>query len=188
MVRRLVVALTLVLSVTGCTPAEVTAFGSLSSDWQKLTSGPAVTAPGVKVEAGAASKPKLPWANACDPSQRSGFGGVKPWMASVAHHIQDKFHVKTVYGVESGSVPGSQHPLGEAADFMIDGDLALGDRIAADILANWRDYDALYVIFRQRINEGNGWMLMEDRGSPNANHFTHVHLSVKAQPTAGLAC
>lgn len=33
-----------------------------------------------------------------------------------------------------------------------------------------------YVIWRQWINYGNGWESMEDRGSPTANHLSHVHI------------
>ena len=33
------------------------------------------------------------------------------------------------------------------------------------------------MIWRQRINFGSGWQLMEDRGGVTANHYDHVHVS-----------
>lgn len=54
---------------------------------------------------------------------------------------------------------------------------AFGDRIAAFALDNQAKYRIEYVIYRQRINMGEGWKGMEDRGSVTQNHFDHVHVS-----------
>jgi len=54
---------------------------------------------------------------------------------------------------------------------------AFGDRLAEFALANQDKYRIDYVIFRQRINFGQGWAAMEDRGSITQNHYDHVHVS-----------
>ncbi len=40
----------------------------------------------------------------------------------------------------------------------------------------------MYVIWRQRYNDGSGWDPMEDRGSITANHYDHVHVSFEVAP------
>lgn len=107
----------------------------------------------------------------------TGFGGVKAWVARVGHHVQGMFGITTVYGVSGGSVTGSDHPLGLALDFMVYGDRALGDRLAAYVLAHRLQLGVSYVIWYQRINLGAGWEPMADRGGVTANHMDHVHVS-----------
>jgi hypothetical protein len=49
-----------------------------------------------------------------------------------------------------------------------------------------RNQEALgisYVIWKQRVNYGDGWERMEDRGDATENHFDHVHISF--EPGAG---
>lgn len=53
----------------------------------------------------------------------------------------------------------------------------LGDALAAYALAHMDDFGVMYVIFRQRYNDGTGWDPMEDRGSITQNHYDHVHVS-----------
>lgn len=52
----------------------------------------------------------------------------------------------------------------------------LGDALAAYALAHMDDFGVMYVIFRQRYNDGAGWDPMEDRGSVTQNHYDHVHV------------
>ena len=59
---------------------------------------------------------------------------------------------------------------------------ALGDTVAAYALAHQTDNAITYVIWRQRINSGDGWEPMEDRGSITQNHYDHVHVSFDATP------
>lgn len=59
---------------------------------------------------------------------------------------------------------------------------ALGDEVAAYALANQPAHAITYVIWRQRINSGDGWEPMEDRGSITQNHYDHVHISFEAAP------
>lgn len=59
-------------------------------------------------------------------------------------------------------------------------DNELGDTVAAYALAHQPDHAITYVIWRQRINSGDGWEPMEDRGSITQNHYDHVHVSFDA--------
>ncbi len=165
--RRLLLVFAVCFLATGCTDD----ISGISKDLGALSSALPV-------------KPVVPPV-AGKPCPSTGFGGVKPWVAQVAHHIQIRFGVTVVYGVTGGSVASSDHPRGYATDFMVYTDKAKGDAIAADALANWSRYGVKYVIWRQRINEGDGWSLMEDRGSPTANHMDHVHISFTDAPGAG---
>jgi hypothetical protein len=61
-------------------------------------------------------------------------------------------------------------------------DNALGDTLAAWALAHQAEFGIWYVIWRQRINYGEGWENMEDRGSLTENHYDHVHVSFWESP------
>jgi hypothetical protein len=56
---------------------------------------------------------------------------------------------------------------------------AKGDALAQFALNNMRKFGIWYVIWKQRINygDGGGWQWMEDRGSITQNHYDHVHVS-----------
>lgn len=54
---------------------------------------------------------------------------------------------------------------------------ALGDTVADYALAHMTEAGITYVIWMQRINLGDGWKPMEDRGSITQNHYDHVHVS-----------
>lgn len=56
-------------------------------------------------------------------------------------------------------------------------DYAFGDRLAAYAIANMPGYRIEYVIYRQRIDMGDGWDAMDDRGSITENHYDHVHVT-----------
>ena len=57
---------------------------------------------------------------------------------------------------------------------------AQGDAVAAFVQAHVSEFNVQYLIWRQRYWEpGRGWKLMEDRGSPTANHMDHVHVTIK---------
>ena len=56
----------------------------------------------------------------------------------------------------------------------------LGNKICDFALPHIDTYGIDYVIFRQKIYNpeiATYWRQMEDRGSPTANHYDHVHLS-----------
>ena len=51
------------------------------------------------------------------------------------------------------------------------------------VLGRLGDLAVIEVIWLQRINFGDGWEPMADRGSDTANHLDHVHLSFAADPS-----
>lgn len=61
-------------------------------------------------------------------------------------------------------------------------DNALGNAIADFALAHQQPSGIMYVIWRQRINLGEEWRAMEDRGSITQNHYDHVHVSFEEAP------
>lgn len=75
------------------------------------------------------------------------------------------------------------HPNGLAIDVMIPNwdtpeGRALGDRIVAFAFANADKFGLEYVIWQRTYRPATGTPhLMEDRGSADANHYTHVHIS-----------
>jgi hypothetical protein len=107
-------------------------------------------------------------------------GAVKPHVRAAAEFLGCAFGEPTVLGV-AGRSNASDHPRGRALDFMVD--RATGDRLAACALRNRETLGVSYVIWRQRIDTGDGFRAMPDRGSPTANHFDHVHVSF--DPGAG---
>jgi hypothetical protein len=107
----------------------------------------------------------------------SGLGAVKPHVRAAAQFLGCRFGEPTMFGV-AGRAGTSDHPSGRAVDFMVD--RATGDALAVCALNNRAALGVTYVIWRQRINFGSGWQLMEDRGGVTANHFDHVHVSFGA--------
>ena len=91
--------------------------------------------------------------------------------------------IKTIYGWRSYSAYSSDHPSGRAIDIMIPSyksNKALGDAVAAYVIANSKRLNVRYLIWRQRnytISRGY-WVSMANRGSDTANHYDHVHVSV----------
>jgi hypothetical protein len=77
------------------------------------------------------------------------------------------------------------HPDGLALDVMIPdyhspAGIALGDQIAAFVRANADRFALDHLIWRQTLYLPNGTVRrMADRGSDDANHFTHVHIGTK---------
>lgn len=112
-------------------------------------------------------------------------GAVKPWVKQAANEVGNRFGVQTIYGVGSRETANSDHPKGLALDFMCDS--AQGDQISSFLQANYAIYNITYIIWKQRIwnvsRASEGWRQMEDRGSPTANHFDHVHASFQAKIT-----
>jgi hypothetical protein len=68
-------------------------------------------------------------------------------------------------------------PSGEGYGKLPTDDNVFGDKVADYALANQAKFKIDYVIYRQRINFGQGWEAMEDRGSITQNHYDHVHVS-----------
>ncbi len=101
-------------------------------------------------------------------------GAVKGFVREAAQGLGCAYDVETMHGV-AGRAGTSDHPSGLAVDFMTD--RTSGDGLAQCALDNMDALGIEYVIWEQRINHGNGWELMEDRGGVTANHFDHVHVS-----------
>ncbi|MGY1602250.1 hypothetical protein [Geodermatophilus sp. SYSU D00815] len=97
---------------------------------------------------------------------------VRPVVAEVAQQ-----HGVTTVLTRPGHSPTQQL----AADFMVYGDRAKGDAVAAYVIANAARMKVEYVIWQQRIHVvgGSGWRAMADRGSPTANHMDHVHVAFR---------
>jgi hypothetical protein len=87
-----------------------------------------------------------------------------------------------------GHHPDAQHAIDslvtDAYGLVASDGNALGDALAAFALERQADFGIWYVIWRQRINygQGGGWEPMEDRGSITQNHYDHVHVSFWSRP------
>ena len=80
-------------------------------------------------------------------------------------------------GVRPDSIP--DHPSGRALDFMTS-NRGYGDSIANMLISRSGELRIEYIIWRQRIwQPGRGWKMMSNRGSATANHYDHVHVSVR---------
>ncbi|WP_327101261.1 hypothetical protein [Nocardia vinacea] len=112
--------------------------------------------------------------------------GTRPHVAQVGNFLGKMFGITDIGGALSRG--DGDHGAGLAVDFMTS-DSAHGDAIAEFVLANQQRFGVTYVIWRQRYNDGNGWSYMEDRGSPTANHYDHVHVSFAANaPDVDVQC
>ncbi|MBW0107053.1 hypothetical protein, partial [Pseudonocardia sp. KRD291] len=114
-----------------------------------------------------------PSSASCD-LDTGGLGDVQSWVAEAAEFLGCAYDQPDLLGVgERGNA--SDHPTGHALDLMVRGET--GDRIAECALANADELGVKYVIWEQRMNSGDGWESMEDRGGDTANHNDHVHIS-----------
>lgn len=118
---------------------------------------------------------------ACD-VDLDGLGRVKPWVRDAARFLACFYGRPDLIGV-AGRARHSDHPAGLAVDFLMRGER--GDRLAACALANRKALGVAYVIWEQRINFGDGWQRMEDRGGDTENHADHVHVSFERRAGAG---
>ncbi|MDT7614167.1 MAG: hypothetical protein QOF00_1614 [Pseudonocardiales bacterium] len=114
----------------------------------------------------------------CD-TDLGALGRVKPWVRDAARFLACLYGEPDLISV-AGRGRHSDHPSGLAIDFMVRGER--GDRLAACALANRAALGISYVIWEQRINYGDGWERMQDRGSATENHVDHVHVSFERRP------
>lgn len=96
--------------------------------------------------------------------------------------ISAKFpEIREIGGVRPDSM--KWHPNGLAIDIIIPNwdtpaGKALGDRITEFTFAHAEEFGLEYVIWQQTYRPAKGTPhVMEDLGSPDANHYTHVHIS-----------
>ncbi|MEU2039040.1 hypothetical protein [Nocardia niwae] len=111
--------------------------------------------------------------------------GTRPHVAQVGNLLKKTFALTDVGGA-IGRGDGD-HGAGLALDLMTS-DSARGDAIADFVLANQHRFGVTYVIWRQRYNDGSGWSYLEDRGSPTANHYDHVHVSFDKSAQVDVTC
>lgn len=89
--------------------------------------------------------------------------------------------IREIGGVRPDSM--KWHPNGLAIDVMIPhwdtpAGRALGDRITKYAFDHAKEFGLEYVIWQQTYRPAHGTPhLMDDLGSPDANHYTHVHIS-----------
>lgn len=117
----------------------------------------------------------------CD-ADLDGLGRVKPFVRDGARFLSCLYDEPTLIGVADRSRV-SDHPRGLALDLMVRGER--GDRIAECALANQDELGVSYVIWEQRVNYGDGWEGMSDRGGDTENHFDHVHISFEGSGGSG---
>ncbi|MGV9821655.1 hypothetical protein [Nocardia xishanensis] len=111
--------------------------------------------------------------------------GTQPHVAQVGNMLKKTFGLTDIGGA-IGRGDGD-HGAGLALDLMTS-DFARGDAIADFMLANKQRFGVTYVIWRQRYNDGSGWSYMENRGSPTANHYDHVHVSFARSAHVDVTC
>lgn len=119
----------------------------------------------------------------CD-ADLDGLGRVTPFVRGAAQFLSCLYDQPDVLGIGQRS-RASDHPRGLALDLMVRGEI--GDRIAACALANQEALGVSYVIYEQRVNYGDGWERMSDRGGDTANHYDHVHVSFERGGGSGEA-
>lgn len=103
----------------------------------------------------------------------------------IASEVKLRFPwITTILGYRAGY--GSDHNTGRAVDIMIPSyrsNGALGQAIADHLRANASRFGITYVIWNQQIwsvqRSSEGWRRMSNRGSDNANHKNHVHVSFR---------
>lgn len=101
--------------------------------------------------------------------------GLSPNAATVYEAVCALFPEITSFGGLRVGDP-QDHGSGNAIDAMIDP--VGGDNLSQWLLDHWSELPLKYIIWEQRINDGDGWVLMGDRGGITANHYDHVHISV----------
>lgn len=105
----------------------------------------------------------------------------------VANKVRNDWRaIKIIGGWRAGSRYSGDHPAGRAIDVMIPRwkkNAKLGHSVAKYFAnkKNAKKYKIHYVIFRQKIwtVQNPHWRKMANRGGVTANHFDHVHISVK---------
>jgi len=109
-------------------------------------------------------------------------GDVKPWVENAAELLGDMFGIRRIGGWRAtGSVPNSDHPKGLALDMMTSSK-AVGDRLAAYAIANYKALGIKYVIWYRRIwHPGKGWK----KYTGPSSHTDHVHLSFNSAAGSG---
>jgi len=99
------------------------------------------------------------------------------FFANEACRLQNACRATTREGHQPSADLALDFPTSEAYGKLPTDNHAFGDRLAEFAVSNKTRYRIEYVIYRQRINMGDGWEPMEDRGGITENHLDHVHVS-----------
>ena len=123
-----------------------------------------------------------------DKRTRSTIGNVDSSTLNIAKHVVSYLqsigkplpnHPDTGYPVIWGKGASSEHATGNALDFMVTGNPAVGDLIADYLWKNRVKFGLIHVIWKQRIKSTRVspgvWRHMADRGSVTENHHDHPH-------------
>lgn len=115
----------------------------------------------------------------------SNYGRLTAKAKRVANRVRDSWRaIKSIGGWRAGSRYSGDHPAGRAIDVMIPNwrrNAHLGWAIAKHFVKYRKKYGIHYVIFRQKMwtTATPRWRHMSNRGGATANHYDHVHISVK---------
>ena len=106
--------------------------------------------------------------------------GLKPKAMVVYNAVTERWSFSAIGGYRASN-NRSNHGQGGAIDFMTYKDSAKGWAVAKYLAANASAFDIDHIIFEQKIWTPYKpyWRPMADRGSITANHYDHVHVSVK---------
>ena len=119
-------------------------------------------------------------------------GGLQRETVRLGRMILVQFpEIELIGGYRPDSLP--DHPSGQAIDIMIPGwetaeGKKMGDEVVDFVLENAEEFSVKYTIWRQWLTPiGGTAYMMADQGSPNNNHFNHVHVTVNGTgyPEAG---
>lgn len=113
---------------------------------------------------------------------QNSFGPVSPRAQEAADAVFTQVRgasLITIGGTRSSARDPHGHPSGNALDYMVLGDSALGDAIVQYHVDNWDALGVEYLIWQQRIlyGPGDAWVGMENRGSATQNHMDHPHVN-----------
>ena len=112
------------------------------------------------------------------PAHSSTESGLTPAAITVFRAVCNAFPQITSYG---GYSAHGEHSSGKAIDIMTS-DVKLGTEIAEFLRAHAAELNLFDVIWRRHIftpeRASEGWREMPSRGSANADHMNHVHVSV----------
>ncbi|HET8983961.1 MAG TPA: ligand-binding protein SH3, partial [Pedococcus sp.] len=96
---------------------------------------------------------------------------------AVLNAVREEFPELTQFGGVRPGDPGD-HGTGHALDIMTS--TSEGDAVARYLQSRAGELGIRYLIWKQRRwAPGGTWVPMEDRGSITANHYDHVHVSVR---------
>lgn len=106
--------------------------------------------------------------------------GLKPKAMVVYNAVTARWSFKAIGGYRATN-NRSNHGSGGAIDFMTYSDSAKGWAVAKYLAENAAAFNVDHIIFEQKIWTPYKpyWRPMADRGSITANHYDHVHVSVK---------